>query len=128
MQLTGRNYIAGALSAEGADTFFSVDPRNKTSGELPFHSATRGEVDRAVVAAVAAFDEIRRYPSSKIADFLDEVAAQIEALGDELLHTADRETGLGLAALDRRARAHNRANPLIRGTAARWRLLARHHQ
>lgn len=99
MQLTGRNTIAGALSAEGADTFFSVDPRNKTSGDLPFHSATRAEVDRAVAAALAAFDKIRRYPSSKIADFLDEVAAQIEALGDDLLHTADRETGLGLPRL-----------------------------
>ena len=99
MQLTGRNYIAGATSAMGADTFFSVDPRDKTAGDLPFHSATRGEVDRAVVAAVAAFDEIRRFPSSKIADFLDEVAAQIEALGDDLLHTADRETGLGLPRL-----------------------------
>ncbi len=99
MPLTGHNYIAGARSAEGAGTFFSVDPRSKTSGDLPFHNATRGEVDRAVAAAVAAFDEIRRYPSSKIADFLDEVAAQIEALGDDLLHTADRETGLGLPRL-----------------------------
>ena len=99
MQLTGRNYIAGATSAKGADTFFSVDPRNKTAGDLPFHNATRGEVDRAVAAAVVAFAQIRRYPSSKIADFLDEVAAQIEALGDDLLHTADRETGLGLPRL-----------------------------
>ncbi len=99
MQLTGHNFIAGATSAEGADTFFSVDPRNKTRGELPFHNATRGEVNRAVAAAVAAFDEMRRYPPSKIAGFLDEVAAQIEALGDDLLHTADRETGLGLPRL-----------------------------
>lgn len=99
MQLTGYNYIAGATSAKGADTFFSVDPRDKSSGDLPFHNATRDEVDRAVSAAVAAFEAIRRFPSSKIADFLDEVAAQIEALGDDLLHTADRETGLGLPRL-----------------------------
>ena len=115
MPLTGHNYIAGARSAEGAGTFFSVDPHSKTSGDLPFHNATRGEVDRAVAAAVAAFDEMRRYPSSKIADFLDEVAAQIEALGDDLLHTADRETGLGLPRL---TGERGRASGQIRSFAA----------
>ena len=50
-------------------------------------------------AAVAAFGEIRNYSSEKIAAFLDEIAEQIEALGDELLDTADRETGLGLPRL-----------------------------
>ena len=99
MPLTGKNYIAGELSAEGSAVFFSIDPRSKTSDELPFHSATQSEVGRAVRAAVLAFQDIRHYPSSRIADFLDEVAAQIEALGDDLLHTADRETGLGLPRL-----------------------------
>ncbi len=99
MPLTGKNYIAGELSAEGSAVFFSVDPRSKASDELPVHSATQREVDRAVSAAVSAFQTIRHFPSSKIADFLDEVAAQIEALGDDLLHTADRETGLGLPRL-----------------------------
>ncbi|MCY3834234.1 MAG: aldehyde dehydrogenase (NADP(+)) [Chloroflexi bacterium] len=99
MQLTGHNYIAGETSAEGADTFFSVDPRSRQRGDLPFHNATAAEVDRAVAAAVAAFDEIRNYSSSRIAGLLDEIAIQIEALGDELLHCADRETGLGLPRL-----------------------------
>ncbi len=99
MPLTGKNTIASEVSAEGAEVFYSIDPRSKTTGDLPFHNATRNEVDRAVVAAVAAFQEIRGYPSSKIADFLTEVAAQIETLGDDLLHTADRETGLGLPRL-----------------------------
>ena len=99
MQLTGKNYIAGETSAESSATFFSIDPRNKTTDDRPFHSATRDEVDRAVDAAVAAFAETRHYSSARIAAFLDEVAAQIEALGDDLLHTADRETGLGLPRL-----------------------------
>ncbi len=99
MSLSGKNSIAGELSAEGSDVFFSVDPRNKTTGSLPFYNATRAEVDRAVNAAAAAFGEIRHYPSSKIAGFLDEAAEQIEALGDDLLHTADSETGLGLPRL-----------------------------
>ncbi|MDE2749948.1 MAG: aldehyde dehydrogenase (NADP(+)) [Chloroflexota bacterium] len=99
MRLSGKNYIAGATSAEGAQTFFSVDPRSKERAALPFHSATAAEVDRAVLAAGAAFDEIRHYSSAQIAAFLEEIAAQIEALGDELLDSADRETGLGLPRL-----------------------------
>ena len=100
MQLTGHNYIAGETSAEGSDVFYSIDPRTKKAGDLPFHNASRAEVDRAVAAAVAAFDEMRNYSSARIADFLDEVAAQIEALGDDLLETADRETGLGMPRLN----------------------------
>lgn len=106
MQLTGQNYIAGATSAEGAETFYSVDPRSKKTADLPFHNATAAEVDRSVEAAVAAFAEVRNYSSARIADFLDEIANQIEALGDDLLHCADRETGLGLPRLTgERARA-----------------------
>ena len=99
MQLTGKNYIAGATSAEGADVFYSVDPRSKAADAQPFYSATKSEVDRAVAAAVAAFESARNYSPSRIADFLDEIAARIEALGGVLLHTADRETGLGLPRL-----------------------------
>ena len=48
---------------------------------------------------MTAFGEIRNYSSERIADFLDEIAKEIEALGDELLHSADRETGLGMPRL-----------------------------
>lgn len=99
MPLTGKNFIAGELSAEGADVFHSVDPRNKTAGKQPFYSATRDEVTRAVDAAVAAYQAMRNLPSARIAEFLAEIAVQIEALGDDLLHIADRETGLGLPRL-----------------------------
>ena len=99
MQLTDHNYIAGVESAEGAETFFSVDPRSKQTSEPAFTNATDAEVERAVEAAVAAFQEVRNYSSNRIADFLDEAAAQIEGIGDILLDTADRETGLGLPRL-----------------------------
>lgn len=99
MQLTGKNYIAGETSAQGAETFYSVDPRSKTKGALPFYSATQAEVDRAVDAAAAAFAVIRSVSPSRIAGLLDAIASGIEDLGDELLQTADRETGLGLPRL-----------------------------
>lgn len=99
MQLTGHNYIAGQTSADGSETFTSVNPRTKANGDVNFHNATQGEIDSAVQAAVEAFKETRTYSASKIADFLDEVANQIEALGEDLLNTADMETGLGLPRL-----------------------------
>ena len=99
MELTGHNFIAGTRSAEGSAVFYSVDPRSKAARSQPFYETTRAEVDRAVDAAAAAFDQIRSYPSARIADLLEEMAAAIEALGDELLHTADGETGLGLPRL-----------------------------
>ena len=99
MQLTGHHYIAGGTSAQGAATFTSVNPRSKTAGKLRFYNATQSEIDRAVQAAVTAFQDTRRYPASKIADFLDEAARQIEALGADLLNTADMETGLGIPRL-----------------------------
>lgn len=99
MELTGHNFIAGVTSAKGSETFTSVNPRTKANGDVQFHNATQSEIDSAVKAAVSAFKETRTYPASKLADFLDEVANQIEALGDVLLETADAETGLGLPRL-----------------------------
>ena len=99
MQLTGHNYIAGGASAQGEQTFRSINPRSKAEGEIRFHNATQSEIDRAVRAAVTAFQETRLYPASKLANFLDEAARQIEALGDDLLNLADMETGLGIPRL-----------------------------
>jgi alpha-ketoglutaric semialdehyde dehydrogenase len=66
---------------------------------VQFHNATPQEVDRAVTAAAAAFETTRHYPAHKLAEFLDRVADEIEAAGDDLLQTADMETGLGIPRL-----------------------------
>ncbi|MBZ0291946.1 MAG: aldehyde dehydrogenase (NADP(+)) [Anaerolineae bacterium] len=99
VKLTGNHYIAGQLSAASSETFTSVNPRTKEAGAVAFHNATPGEINDAVTAATAAFEQIRAFPAAKLADFLDAVAAEIEALGDVLLETADMETGLGLPRL-----------------------------
>ena len=97
--------IAGVPSQEGKGTFTSVNPRTKQGGELVFTNATTGEIDRAVRAAVEAYQEVRLYSAEKLAGFLEAVASEIEAMGDVLLETADWETGLGLPRLqDERAR------------------------
>jgi 2,5-dioxopentanoate dehydrogenase len=80
-------------------TFTSINPRTKQSGDTRFPNATTDEIDRAVNAAAEAFEITRLYPTAKLADFLDRAAEEINALGDELLQTADWETALGLPRL-----------------------------
>lgn len=99
MGLTGHNIIAGEYSREGERFFTSVNPRTRTPGAVRFHDATPAEIDRAVTAAAAAFEITRRYPAAMLADFLDRIGAEIEALGDALLETTDAETGLGVPRL-----------------------------
>lgn len=97
--LTGGSWIAGHSSRDGQATFYAVNPRTGTTGGVPFVNATAGDVDRAVRAAQLAYAELRSYPAARLAALLDTIAAEIEALGDRLLATADEETGLGLPRL-----------------------------
>jgi 2,5-dioxopentanoate dehydrogenase len=97
--ITGHHLIAGEESREGTEPFASVNPRTRQPDPLRFTNATQAEVDRAARAAQDAYAETRRYPAHRLADFLDDVARVIEALGDSLLETADRETALGPARL-----------------------------
>ncbi|NDJ62586.1 MAG: aldehyde dehydrogenase (NADP(+)) [Chloroflexi bacterium] len=99
MEITGSHLIAGVESRAGVPTFTSVDPRTKTTGTVRFHDATAAEIDQAAHAAAAAFEITRHYPPGQIAELLDNVAVAIESLGDQLLETADLETGLGIPRL-----------------------------
>lgn len=95
----GGQRIAGSVSREGASEFYSVNPRTGAPDDTPFLNATQREVDRAVRAAQDAYAVTRTYTPSRLAELLDAIADEIEALGDDLLTTADRETGLGIPRL-----------------------------
>lgn len=99
MTISGHHFIAGTPSAEGHQTFTSVNPRARTPGDVQFFNATPSEIDRAVSAATEAFKITRNYSASRLAEFLERVAVEIEALGDEWLNTADMESGLSLTRL-----------------------------
>jgi NADP-dependent aldehyde dehydrogenase len=99
IQITGKHLIAGTESQKGSPSFNSVNPRTRQHGEIPFSDATDAEIDRAVIAAESAFRETHNYAPSRLADFLDRVALEIESLGEQLLVVADEETGLGLPRL-----------------------------
>ncbi len=94
MQILGQNYINGARSALGDVVVRSIDA---TTGEkLPydFHQATLGEVDAAAAAAAAAYPTYRTLSAARRADFLDAIAAEIDALGDDFVALVCQETAL----------------------------------
>ena len=94
MSLKGTQFIGFGASSSGDDTF---QVRNPATGEaLPvhFHEATSQEVDDAAQAADGAFDAYRNVSSEKRAGFLDTIADEILALGDELVMRAMAESGL----------------------------------
>lgn len=99
MTITGHHLIAGEWQRANAPTFGSVAPRSRTQGALIFAEAAETEIHAAVAAAADAFAQTRLYPAAKRALFLETAAAEIEALGDELLQVCDHETGLGLPRL-----------------------------
>jgi len=94
MKIIGQQFIAGIRVASEGKQFFSYDA---TTGEpLPyiFQSATPTEVENAAAAAATAAPEYRQRPLNIRADFLDTVATEIDALGDDFIQLVMRETGL----------------------------------
>lgn len=96
--ITGKSYIAGQWVDPAGKAFQSFNPY---TGEAfnSFNSCEADEVDAALTSARQAYAEMRTMDGSAIACFLDAVADEIEALGDQLLGACDAETGLGLVRL-----------------------------
>jgi len=99
IEITGRSYIAGQWVNPAGDTFQSFNPYNKES-MYSFASCGSDEIEQAARAAENAFQKLRKLGGETIGLFLNTVADEIEALGDQLLDVADSETGLGLVRLN----------------------------
>jgi len=95
MALHGKNFIGAQLSALGAKTFHGYDPRAGKQLEIAFHQANDEEIDRALNLASDAASVLREQSADAVANFLDEIAKQIETLGDALIEQAMTESGLG---------------------------------
>lgn len=93
MNLTGRHLIGNSESASSSSSFSPANPSLGTALEPCYFEATEKEIDDAVTLAVAAFDPFRRLIAEARADFLDAIANETLALGDELLQRASAETG-----------------------------------
>ncbi len=99
MLLQGKSLLAGRTGATGGTVFRAINPATSESLAPDFHEASMTEVDAALQAAAAAFQDYRARPAETRAKLLETIAAEIEALGDPLLQRAQAETGLPLARL-----------------------------
>ncbi|WP_299046840.1 aldehyde dehydrogenase (NADP(+)) [uncultured Polaribacter sp.] len=91
---TGKNYIGNQLSAKGSKTFKTFNPELNKENDVVYTEASSEEIETALALASAAFLEFRTIPGVKKAKFLNAIADEILALGDELITTYCAESGL----------------------------------
>ncbi|UMB62169.1 aldehyde dehydrogenase (NADP(+)) [Lutibacter sp. A80] len=92
--ITGKNYIGNVLSATGNTTFKTFNPQKNQENEVVFTEATTIEIEQAVELAREAFKIFKTISGVAKSKFLNEIANQILALGDNLLNIYCLESGL----------------------------------
>jgi len=92
--IRGNSIIGFSDASGGNESARAVDPSTGEEIEPPFLSATSEEVEKAAQLAHQAFLSYSKKNGTERAAFLNEIADQIEALGDTLTQRAMQETGL----------------------------------
>jgi 2,5-dioxopentanoate dehydrogenase len=98
MTISGQFFI-GDERIQASRTFRAVNPATGEALEPGFSAADQAAVNRAGELAWSAFDTFRELDSEVRARFLETIAEQILALGDELLERGTAESGLPVARL-----------------------------
>ncbi|MDD1964398.1 aldehyde dehydrogenase (NADP(+)) [Pseudomonas putida] len=94
MTLTG-NMVVGQHAVSGTgEAIRAIDPATGQDLEPAYPGGTAEHVAQACALAWAAFDTFRETSLASRAEFLETIASEIEALGDELVDRATLETGL----------------------------------
>ena len=83
--ILGHNFIGGARSAAGTLFLQSLDAASGEALPYSFVQATPEEVDAAAEAAASAYPHYRQLPASRRAEFLDTIAAELDALDDDFV-------------------------------------------
>ncbi|WP_447890692.1 aldehyde dehydrogenase (NADP(+)) [Pseudomonas hormoni] len=96
-RILGHNYIGGQRSAAGAVKLQSIDASTGEALPYDFLQATPEEVDTAATSAAAAYPAFRSLSAERRAQFLDAIADELDALGDEFVAVVCRETALPAA-------------------------------
>ncbi|MCP9766707.1 aldehyde dehydrogenase (NADP(+)) [Lacihabitans sp. LS3-19] len=94
MQVLGKNLIGNTESSEGTVGIQAINPASGEPIGPLFFKATLSELDLAVHKANAAFAIYRKKSGAEKAQFLEAVATEIEALGDELIERYVAESAL----------------------------------
>ena len=90
---------ASVSNPSSAESFQGINPATGESLPGYFQEATPDEVAQACERAAQAFQEYRKKTGAEKAHFLEQIALEIEEIGDELLTRAQAESGLPLARL-----------------------------
>ena len=95
--MAGHNYIGGERRAAGTVEHKSLDASSGEALPYTFIQATAEEVDAAAQAAAAAYPLYRNLSAVRRAEFLEAIADEIDALGDDFVALVTRETALPAA-------------------------------
>jgi NADP-dependent aldehyde dehydrogenase len=93
-EIIGHQYIGGTRSAAGTLTLRSHDANTGEALPYSFIQATEEEVSAAANAAATAYPAFRTVPPGRRAQFLEAIAAQLDALDDDFIALVTRETAL----------------------------------
>lgn len=92
--LTGLSFIGFQRGQNTGTTFQAENPSTGETLEPPYQSSTEEEVASACRLAEGAFNTYRQFPHTKRAEFLEEIATNIEKLGTALTSRFVVESGL----------------------------------
>lgn len=92
--ISGKNIIGNKLSKQGDVTYKTFNPKTNKETNFTFYEATSVEINDAVELASEAYKVYKDVSGTKKAEFLEAIALEIEALGDELIETYCKESGL----------------------------------
>ena len=97
LELTGQSIIGYKSGSGSGEKLEGLNPATGENLKPLYYAATNEEVNEAASLAASAFESFSRLSPSKRAEFLRQIAANIEALGDVLTERASAETGLPVA-------------------------------
>ena len=109
--IEGKQIIGFDMTAEGRENFHSINPASGEKSTYHFYKATSNEVNKAALRAAQAFQVYRKKTGIEKAVFLEAIANEIKALGDELVEQCCWETALPKGRIEgERGRTVNQLN------------------
>jgi len=88
------SFLIGARAVTSDTTFEGIDPATNDTLDTAFAVSSPENVAEACALADAAFDAFRETDPADRATFLETIASEIEAIGEELVARAILESGL----------------------------------
>ena len=92
--ITGKNYIGNELSGTGNKSHKTINAKLNLENSINFIEATSNEINQAVTLAHESFQVYKNISGKEKASFLNCIADEILALGDELIEVFILESGL----------------------------------